>query len=686
MTSPLTHLPGRQRAAEPENTFDRRLIAPMILGAVLNPVNSSMIAVALVPIGIAFGAPPAQTAWLVSALYLATAIGQPVVGRLVDSYGPRTLYLIGTSLVGIAGILGALAPSVGVLVVARVLLGFGTCAGYPAAMSLIRSEAARTGRDSPNGVLTLLAIASQTIAVIGPGLGGLLIGVSGWRTTFTVNIPLALACLVLGALRLPRTHGTAQARGARLASTVDLAGIVLFAATLVTLLLFLMTPRLSHTYLLAVAAASGAGLAWWELRAAHPFIDMRLLAGNLPLLATYGRTLLTAVVTYGFLYGYTQWLQEGRGLSPTVAGLVLIPMFAIGIVVAAATGRRTEVRGKLAVGAATQILACAGLLLLGPGSALWWLIGVGLVVGVPQGLVNLANQSAIYHQADPAHTGTTAGLYRMFFYLGAISAAAANGVFFSDRADTPGLHHLGLFIGGCAVLFLVLTVADRSLRRIGERDGATKPDTAPIIPAQRRHPMALTTLDERTALVLIDLQNGIVGLQTAPRSATDVVARSVELADAFHAHNLPVVLVRVSFADNGADVLPGRTEVSGGSGAWPAGWDVIVDDLAGHADDIIVTKRNWGAFHGTDLDVHLRRRGVTQIVLAGIATSVGVESTARAAHEHGYHVTLATDAMADRDADTHQHSVTKIFPRLGETGTTAEITELLTKTRDNDKN
>ncbi|RPE46327.1 MFS transporter [Streptomyces sp. Ag109_O5-1] len=177
--------------------FDRRLIAPMVLGSVLNPINSSMIAVALVPIGIAFGAPPAETVWLVTALYLATAVGQPVIGRLVDLYGPRRLYLAGTGLVGIAGLMGALAPSLGVLIAARVLLGFGTSAAYPAAMRLTRSEAERTGQDSPAGVLTALAVSGQTVAVIGPTLGGLLIGAGGWRLVFTLNVPLSAACLVL---------------------------------------------------------------------------------------------------------------------------------------------------------------------------------------------------------------------------------------------------------------------------------------------------------------------------------------------------------------------------------------------------------------------------------------------------------------------------------------------------------
>ncbi|PYC66065.1 hydrolase [Streptomyces tateyamensis] len=190
--------------------------------------------------------------------------------------------------------------------------------------------------------------------------------------------------------------------------------------------------------------------------------------------------------------------------------------------------------------------------------------------------------------------------------------------------------------------------------------------------------MALTTLDPRTALVLIDLQQGIVGMPTLPYPAAEVVERGVELAEAFRSHDLPVILVRVSFG--AGDRVPGRTEAGAGGLAPQAGWDEIVPQLAG-LGAATVTKRNWGAFYGTDLDLQLRRRGVTQIVLGGIATSIGVESTARAAHEHGYHVTLVTDAMADRSEESHAHSVQQIFPRLGELGTTAEVVELLAKTR-----
>lgn len=176
--------------------------------------------------------------------------------------------------------------------------------------------------------------------------------------------------------------------------------------------------------------------------------------------------------------------------------------------------------------------------------------------------------------------------------------------------------------------------------------------------------MTATTLDPRTALVLIDLQAGIAG---APQAAP-VIATAVTLADAFRAHGLPVVLVNVT---GGA---PGRTERARPGGARPDGWAELLPELG---DGIRVTKRTWGAFHGTDLHDRLAAEGVTQVVLGGISTSKGVESTARAAYEHGYNVTVATDAVGDTDPDAHRNAIERIFPALGETGTSAEIIALL---------
>ncbi|GIF18231.1 MFS family permease [Actinoplanes tereljensis] len=443
--------------ATPPRTFDRRLIVPLVLGAILNPINSSTLAVALVPIGLAFHALPSETAWLVSGLYLATATGQPVVGKLVDRYGARTLYLAGTALVGVAGIVGALAPSLGVLVLARVLLGFGTCAGYPAAMYLIR----RSGVEKPGGLLTALSVSAQTIVVVGPTLGGLLIGAAGWRALFAINIPLAVLCLVLGALLLPRSGPVEEH------VRLDYLGIGFFAGTLTALMLFLLSPSLGHVWLVPLTVLLAAGFVWRELHYADPFLDVRVFGGNAPLLTTYLRTLLAQTVAYAYLYGFTQWLEAGRGLSAAHAGLVLLPMSLVAIGVSAITGRRAEFRGKLLIGAVSQVVACALMLVLSSASALWIPVLISVICGLPQGLNSLANQNAVYFQADADRMGASAGLLRTFAYLGAMVSSAATGAFFKHGADTAGLHELAIFLIVVATLLLVVVLADPSLRRIG---------------------------------------------------------------------------------------------------------------------------------------------------------------------------------------------------------------------------
>jgi nicotinamidase-related amidase len=176
----------------------------------------------------------------------------------------------------------------------------------------------------------------------------------------------------------------------------------------------------------------------------------------------------------------------------------------------------------------------------------------------------------------------------------------------------------------------------------------------------------MITLDaRRTALVLIDLQNGIVGLSLAPRSGSDVVATASGLARTFRAAGAPVVLVRVGWAGDFADALkqPVDQPLQRPVGGFPAGWSDLVAGLAAEGD-LHVTKRQWGAFYGTDLDLQLRRRGMTTIVLAGIATNFGVESTARDAWELGYAVVLAEDATTSVSGPLHEMAVGSIFPRI----------------------
>lgn len=183
--------------------------------------------------------------------------------------------------------------------------------------------------------------------------------------------------------------------------------------------------------------------------------------------------------------------------------------------------------------------------------------------------------------------------------------------------------------------------------------------------------MPLTALDSITALIVIDLQKGIAD-HPLIHPISEVVARTRELIGVFRAESLPVVLVNV------AGRPPGRTEQGPRSTqTFAEGWTELLPELELQPSDIIVTKRSWGAFATTDLEAQLKAKGVTQAVVTGVATSGGVEATARQAYEQGFHVTLALDARTDVRKEAHEYSIGSIFPRLGETGTTQEIISLV---------
>jgi len=186
--------------------------------------------------------------------------------------------------------------------------------------------------------------------------------------------------------------------------------------------------------------------------------------------------------------------------------------------------------------------------------------------------------------------------------------------------------------------------------------------------------MKSTLIDgAKTALVVIDLQKGIVGRQTAPHAADGVVKNAAAIAAAFRKNGMPVFLVRVAFSPDGKDMLRPLVDAPWPAQSPPPDWTEIVPEMGPKPGDFVITKHQWGAFYGTELELALRRRGITTIVLCGIATNIGVESTARFAFEYGFDQIFAEDAMSALSADEHTLTVTKIFPRIGLVRTTNEI-------------
>jgi len=448
-----------------QGAFGWRFVTPMFMGSALNPVNSSLIATALVPIAAAMGVSVGRTAVLVSALYLASSIAQPTAGKLAEEFGPRLVFLSGILLVLAGGLVGGFAPNLATLIVARVLIGVGTSAGYPSAMLLIRRRAASAGLEAPPGsVLGGLVIAGMVTPALGLPVGGALVGAWGWRAAFFVNVPLALVTLFMAAVWIPRDPRPEQARSAReVARRIDLAGIVGFGGGMAALVIFLMSLPSPDWIALAAAVAVFAALAWWELRAGRPFFDIRLLGKNPPLARSYLRWAVMCLCVYTVLYGVTQWLQAGRGLSALAAGLVLLPMSAAGGIIARPVAQRNLLRLPLLIAGVSCLAGSAGVLLLTSSTPLAVIVLVTLVFGVTLGTGASANQTALYAQVDAAQIGTAAGLFRTFGYIGSIASSAIISIVFHTSVTDHGLHVIAVVMTAVSVVALVLTVADRRL-------------------------------------------------------------------------------------------------------------------------------------------------------------------------------------------------------------------------------
>ncbi|MEV0700933.1 MFS transporter [Saccharopolyspora sp. NPDC050389] len=456
----------RSAKPAPEPELPGRFITPIAFGTILQPLNSSMIAVALVAIRSYFDAGTSVT-WLVSALYLATAVAAPAMGRIADVLGPRRTSLAGLVLVGITSVAAPFAPNIAALVVCRVLIGIGTAAQYPCGVAMIR-RAADQLRSRPTNALAALAICSQVTAALGPTLGGLLVGGFGWAGVFWINVPLAL---VGGAVIMRWGPADPPARGGgrlKALAQIDPVGMLLFAVSITALMFWLLSLAATpEWWWLGVAVPAAAMTVWWGLRARDPFLDMRLLARR-GLSFTYGRTIVTYTAFYCIFYGLPQWLEETRGLGPVGAGLVVLPIAAVGAVSTLLATRLQRNRGpRAALIVGTAALCVGGLLLTVPDadSPIPLLLVISAMLGLPNGFNNMGNQSAMYAATPAERMGAASGLYRTSQYVGANLSAALLALVIGVHADDAGLHRMGLAVTIIAGVLLVASLFGLLRRR-----------------------------------------------------------------------------------------------------------------------------------------------------------------------------------------------------------------------------
>lgn len=466
--STVSAQPSESALAPTEPAFGFKFVAPLALGSMLNPINSSLISTAIVPIGQAFHASTAQTGWLIAGLYLASSVAQPTMGRFADLLGPRRVFLGALLVVALAGIAGMFAPSLEVLIATRVLIGIGTSGAYPAAMRMFRDRGEAVGGPPPRTAMGVLSMSSLSVVAVGPFLGGVLTSHFGWHAVFAVNFPLALAAMGLVLAWAPQDATPPGGLGQVLGG-FDLVGLELFSVFLVSLMVFLMS--LAHPLwpALPVAVGAGAAFAVWSLRKPEPFIDLRMLIDNRPLSFTYLRIASIMTLAYCMFYGLVQWLQSAAGLSSSQAGLVTVPMSVIAAVSSFMGARTRSIRTPFVISTATALIGSLSLFCLDHTSPLW-LIGLAVgFFGFPLGMTSTATQAAVYLQAPPDKIGTASGLQRTAGYLGSIASASLLALSFGKQASDSGFHALTLVMTIISAVLLLAVCLDPTL---------PKPETA----------------------------------------------------------------------------------------------------------------------------------------------------------------------------------------------------------------
>ncbi|MBO0702798.1 MAG: MFS transporter [Candidatus Dormibacteraeota bacterium] len=439
----------------------RRLLFAVLFGTPLNPLNSSMIAVALDRLQGDFGVNLLTVTWLVNGFYLAAAVGQPLMGRVADRFGPRRTFLAGLVLITLTGLAAPLVPTFGALIAVRVVQALGTSTSYPAALAMIRTS---SGGRPPARALGVLSIAANVSAGLGPVIGGVLVALGGWQAIFLVNVPVAVAGVVLCVLWLPRDPPREAEVGPReVVRLIDPVGVALFSITIAVLLWFLVTADPHPNWvLIAVPPISALLLVLYEWRRRAPFFDVRLLVHRPRLLGVYGQFILINFVFYGMFFGLPLWFQQSRGFSVFASGLLLLPVAGMGVVVTPVAARMIErwgTRLPLITGSLFMIAGSALVLLLSHSTPIVVIVAIGLVEGVPSALNQLALQTALYANAPPAQTGTAGGLFQTSRYLGAISMITILGLIFGTRATDAGLHLAGAIMIGVSVVVVALSLA-----------------------------------------------------------------------------------------------------------------------------------------------------------------------------------------------------------------------------------
>ncbi|MFD2922372.1 MFS transporter [Halobacillus naozhouensis] len=436
------------------------LVVTIGLGTLLNPLNSSMISVAVTRLQHEFDLTFADASWLISIFYIASAAAQPVMGKLSDMFGPKRLFLTGLVLVAATSLLAPFSPRFQWLLVYRALQAIGSSTLFPSGMTMIRTSITK----GQGKALGTIAVFASTSAASGPSIAGFLIDWWDWPAIFLINLPFIILSFVLAIFVLPK-----KGQGKAELSRIDFIGMGLFTTGTVCLILFFLSLTNEIKWWALPAALAALTVFYsYEKRQKEPFIDLVSLKSNVPVTWIYIQFMTINLIYYCYFFGLPTFLQQVRHYSGKETGLIMLAMAGVGVMISPVAGRWIDQNGSkppLLSGAVTLFIGTALLLTLHETSPLWGLLIIMAVLGVSNGFNKISMQTALYDHVKPEETGSASGLFQTSRYYGSILSTCLLGIVFTGHMDIQHLHS----IAGICLIFclfvLVLAVRHPRLRK-----------------------------------------------------------------------------------------------------------------------------------------------------------------------------------------------------------------------------
>ncbi|AIQ47249.1 MFS transporter [Paenibacillus sp. FSL R7-0273] len=444
---------------------NRWLLIAVGLGVLLNPLNSSMVSIALARLQVVYQLDYTAVSWVVFAFYIASSIAQPVMGKASDLFGRRRIFLAGLAVAFAASMLAPFSPGFGWLIVVRIIQSIGTSMMIAVGMAIVRIHI----KENQAAALSVLSVFLSGAAAFGPFIGGVIIGWWDWEAVFWVNIPFTAAGFALAWRYIPEDHPDESAlKGIPLTKWLELMdakGIILFAAGLTSLLLGVLSFKSTGAAALWQILTALGGLALLtvfvihELRSASPFIPIRTFVLYPAMTRVNIEYMLVNVLFYALFFGLPSYLQTVREVSVFQTGLLMLSLGLCSLAAAPFAGRWVDRSGPgpaLMLSALLLTFGSLWLVMMNTGSPVASVCIALAAFGLSNGLSGVSLQAALFQSSPKEIIGVASGVFNTSRYFGTILSSLLTGVIMGDQLSTGGLRRLALALTAISLLLLAL--------------------------------------------------------------------------------------------------------------------------------------------------------------------------------------------------------------------------------------